>query len=133
MGYQRHFFRYNSSTIPLLPKFKILSPLSSVVVQPSLCLTWSLQMCIFIATLRQQESLKECYHCQIHLHLIRNRSNFLKLINVWIYCEVNNIWKKCHVSFVSDKFIHTSTFVKFTISWEFNLHLKQCYVFACLC
>ena len=39
---QRLCFRYTDSTIPLLPKSKIssLQP-SSVVVQPSLCRTWS--------------------------------------------------------------------------------------------
>ena len=36
-------FRYSDSTIPLLPKSEILSikPSSLIVVQPSLCRTWS--------------------------------------------------------------------------------------------
>ena len=39
---QRLCFRYIDSTIPLLPKFEILSLLpSSVTVQPGLCRTWS--------------------------------------------------------------------------------------------
>ena len=39
---QRLCFRYTDSTIPLLPKFEIASlKLSSVVVQPGLCRTWS--------------------------------------------------------------------------------------------
>ena len=39
---QRVCFRYTDSTIPLLPKYEILSLLpSSVAVQPGLCRTWS--------------------------------------------------------------------------------------------
>ena len=39
---QRLCFRYTDSTIPLLPESKIASLyLSSVVVQPGLCQTWS--------------------------------------------------------------------------------------------
>ena len=39
---QRLCFRYTDSTIPLLPKSEISSPLpSSVPVQPGLCQTWS--------------------------------------------------------------------------------------------
>ena len=39
---QRLCFRYTDSTIPLLPKSKILSLYpSSVAVQPGLCRTWS--------------------------------------------------------------------------------------------
>ena len=39
---QRLCFRYIDSTIPLLPKYEMSSlSLSSVVVQPSLCGTWS--------------------------------------------------------------------------------------------
>ena len=39
---QRLCFRYSDSTIPLLPKSEISSPLpSSEAVQPGLCRTWS--------------------------------------------------------------------------------------------
>ena len=39
---QRLCFRYSDSTIPLLPKSEITSPLpSSVAVQPGVCRTWS--------------------------------------------------------------------------------------------
>ena len=39
---QRLCFRYTDSTIPLLSKYEISSlQLSSVVVQPGLCRTWS--------------------------------------------------------------------------------------------
>ena len=39
---QRLWFRYTDSTIPLLPKSEIPSPLLfSVVVKPGLCQTWS--------------------------------------------------------------------------------------------
>ena len=58
---QRLCFRYLDSTIPLLPKSKILSfKTSSVAVQPSLCGTWSETMKTGFLRMRLKSDLGLC-------------------------------------------------------------------------